>query len=59
MDHFPLSWGRPRNDAAPDMFNASSLTSYRPQNWEAKAFEGGRHHGGGQHASEGAVSHTQ
>lgn len=55
MDHFPLSWGRPRNDAAPDLFNASSMGASRPQDWEAKAFDGGRHGAGGQ----AAVGHTQ
>ncbi|CDZ96951.1 proteasome endopeptidase complex beta subunit [Phaffia rhodozyma] len=53
MDHFPLSWGRPRNENSQDMFNAAPM--YKPQDWEAKAFG----LDGGSHGQMDEISHTQ
>lgn len=52
MDHFPGSWGRPRNESV-DAYATNPV--YQGQNWEAKAFGlEGSHHGATQ-----AVEHTQ
>ncbi|KAL7410514.1 nucleophile aminohydrolase [Mrakia frigida] len=52
MDHFPGSWGRPRNEAV-DSYSTNPI--YQGQNWEAKAF--GLE--GGSHGATQAVEHTQ
>ena len=52
MDHFPSSWGRPRNESV-DLY--STYPIHQGQNWEAKAF--GLE--GGQHGATQAVEHTR
>jgi hypothetical protein len=54
MDHFPLSWGRPRNETSiAQGYNAFPM-HHGQTDYEAKAF--GLE---GQHGSKGAVEHTQ